>query len=177
MHLPMHITRLSPPHAAEYRAVMIRASDTDPDAFTSTVAEREAHPPEWWAARVSDQPDPPELVIGAFEQGQLVGLAGLTFARRERTAHKATLFGMYVLPECRGRGIGRAVVRAVLDAAEAHAGIGVVQLTVTESNAPAVGLYTACGFVPFGVEPFAVRVGDRFLAKVHMWRVVGGNAV
>ena len=44
-----------------------------------------------------------------------------------------------------------------------------VTLTVTEGNAPAIGLYTACGFQAFGVEPMAIATPAGFLGKVHMW--------
>ena len=47
-----------------------------------------------------------------------------------------------------------------------------MQLTVTEGNEPAVGLYESCGFVRFGVEPLAVAVGSGYVSKVHMWRRV-----
>jgi len=50
-----------------------------------------------------------------------------------------------VVPEARGRGIGRALVeRAIQDAAET--GLPLVGLTVDTSNAPAVRLYAAAGF-------------------------------
>ena len=52
-------------------------------------------------------------------------------------------------------------------------GLKVVQLTVTEGNAAAQTLYEHCGFVSFGVEPFAVALGSIFLSKVHMWCPVG----
>jgi RimJ/RimL family protein N-acetyltransferase len=44
-----------------------------------------------------------------------------------------------------------------------------VQLTVTQGNQGAQGLYERQGFTPFGVEPCAVAVGERFVSKVHMW--------
>lgn len=151
---------------------MLQAYADEPEAFTATVAEREPVPLEWWASRVSDTPDPTELVFGAFEEDRLIGVAGLRFERRARTRHKATLFGMTVQPAYRRQGIGRVLVEAVLDHARSAPETRVVRLTVTESNGPARRLYEACGFVAFGVEPCALRVGERFVAKVHMWRAV-----
>jgi hypothetical protein len=44
-----------------------------------------------------------------------------------------------------------------------------MQLTVTEATARYNRL-RALRLVQFGLEPFAVAVGPRFVSKVHMWR-------
>ncbi len=163
------IRRLEPPDAPAYRQVMLHAYAHEPDAFTSTVAERESLPLAWWAARMARGPEAPERVCGAFVDGRLVGVAGLSPERRARTCHRATLFGMYVLPAHRGQGVAHALVAAVLACAREVPGVRVVELTVTESNPGAVRLYASCGFRAFGVEPLAVNVGDRYVSKVHMW--------
>jgi RimJ/RimL family protein N-acetyltransferase len=170
------VRRLVPADAVSYRALMIGAYRDEKDAFTSTAAEREALPLTWWEARVAVDDDAAELVYGAFDAGQLVGAAGLNFERRTRTRHKATLFGMFVHPDFRGRGIAGALVRAVLAQARATPGIAVVQLTVTDTNAAALRLYERCGFRAFGTEPLAVRIGAAYLAKTHMWCAVGEHA-
>ncbi len=171
----MHVSRLTPAHAAEYRALMLRAYADEPEAFTATVPEREPLPLEWWTSRVSDHPDSPKLVFGAFDGTQLVGVAGLRYLRRERTKHKATLFGMFVQPQLAGRGVARTLVKAVLEQARSTPGTRVVQLTVTESNTPALRLYESCGFRAFGTEPLANKLGERFVSLVHMWCPVGGR--
>lgn len=166
------IRRLVPTDAAQYRALMLEAYTLAPDAFTSSVTERAALPLTWWEARVAQTPDAKEVVWGVFADGVLAGVAGLAFEQRERTAHKASLFGMYVRPDGRGQGMAHQLVAQVLDHA-AQSGVNLVQLTVTESNTRAVRLYTRCGFIPFGTEPYAVRLGPQFLTKLHMWRLVG----
>lgn len=115
------------------------------------------------------------LVVGAFTGEHLVGVAGLRPETRPRTAHKAVLFGMAVRPEARGRGVGRALVEAVVAHARARPGTHVVTLTVTEGNAPAERLYAACGFRAFGTEPLALRTDAGLAAKVHLWLAVGGD--
>jgi len=151
---------------------MLEAYVDEPCAFQATVPEREPLPLEWWESRVSDHPDATQLVFGAFVETQLVGVAGLQFAQRERTRHKASLFGMAVLPQFRGQGIARALVEAVLAKARSTPGTRIVQLTVTEPNVSAIRLYESCGFLPFGTEPYAVKVGEAFLSLNHMWCAV-----
>ncbi|MBA2960980.1 MULTISPECIES: GNAT family N-acetyltransferase [Ramlibacter] len=172
MPAPATIRRLLPADAEAYRALMLEAYAATPDAFTSTVAERSALPLPWWAARLADDPGAGQRVCGAFVDGALAGAAGLAFEQRERTRHKALLFGMTVRPVFRRHGLGRALVEAVLREAAAAPSTRVVQLTVTDTNRAALRLYAACGFQPFGTEPMAVRVDGRDVAKVHMWRLV-----
>jgi len=164
------IERLTPADVDDYRALMLSAYDAEPDAFTSNAAERGEQPPEWWLARVSDRPDADELVLGARADGGLVAAVGVRFRRRERTRHKATLFGLFVADGHRGQGLGRTLVEAALEAARARAGTLLVQLTVAASNEPAVRLYRECGFEPFGTEPLAWKRGDRYESLLHMWR-------
>ena len=166
----MTVRRLLPADAPAYRALMLEAYALHPDAFTSSVAERAALPLSWWEGRLFASPASVERVFGAFDGAQLVGAAGLSFEPREKARHKSHLFGMYVAPAFRQHGFGRKIVNAVLDAARAHEGVQLIQLTVSEGNAAAQALYERCGFVSFGVEPMAVRVDGGFVAKVHMWR-------
>lgn len=167
------VRRLAPPDAPAYRALMLDAYAEAPDAFTSTVEERAALPLDWWATSLADGPDPAVLVLGAFDAARLVGAAGLRRETRPRTAHRSVLFGMTVRPDARRRGVGRALVEAVVAHARSRPGTEVVTLTVTEGNAPAQRLYASCGFRAFGTEPLAIRTDAGFAAKVHMWLAVG----
>jgi RimJ/RimL family protein N-acetyltransferase len=166
----MKLLRLDPSHASEYRALMLEAYGRHPDAFTSSAGERAALPMSWWQDRLQHGPQPAEWVVGAFEAQRLVGVAGVSFESREKVRHKATLFGMYVAAPFGRRGLGGQLVQAALDETRSRPGVKVVQLTVTHGNHAAQRLYERCGFMRFGLEPFAVAVGGEFVAKVHMWR-------
>jgi GNAT superfamily N-acetyltransferase len=89
----------------------------------------------------------------------LVRWKGRAIARAQTNARAWTrdqLGGIYVLPEFRGLGIGRAVVQALIEDRLAE-GRGLC-LFVKETNAPALGLYRSLGFAhesPYRVDYFA----------------------
>jgi len=165
----MNITRLDSSHANAYRALMLEAFELHPEAFISSFAERAALPLSSWEARLKPGPQPSDLVLGAFRDGQLAGVVGLHFDSREKARHKAMLVGMYVPSRFRRSGLGRLLVQAALGEARSRAGVKLVQLMVTHGNHAARALYESCGFVQYGLEPLAVAVGDGFVSKVHMW--------
>jgi ribosomal protein S18 acetylase RimI-like enzyme len=169
----VQVRRLGPADAAAYRTLMLQAYELHPDAFTSTVDERASLPLTWWEARVKEGADALEMVLGAFQGPRLAGAVGLSFETREKARHKAHLFGMYVPATFRKGGIGRQLVMSALEHARARKGVSLVQLTVTQGNGTAQGLYERCGFVPFGVEPFAISLAGDFVSKVHMWCDLG----
>src|SRR5947207_11788322 len=114
------IRRLNPADAPAYRGLMLEAYESHPDAFTSSVSERAALPLSWWESRLAAGLQPPELVVGAFQNADLAGAAGLSFESREKIRHKATLFGMYVPARVRGLGLGRRLVFAAPEFARAR---------------------------------------------------------
>ncbi|WP_338508452.1 GNAT family N-acetyltransferase [Pseudomonas poae] len=155
-------------HDAEtYRTLMLQAYDAYPQAFTSSVAERAAMPLSWWQKRLDN---PLDRLFGAFAGDTLAGIVGLAFEPREKARHKATLFGMYITEAYQQQGLGRQLVEAALAEARRHPRLKVIQLTVTAGNDAAFALYQRCGFIQYGLEPLAVRVGVEYFDKVHMWR-------
>ncbi|KRP64343.1 GNAT family N-acetyltransferase [Pseudomonas orientalis] len=153
--------------AHAYRTLMLEAYGAYPQAFTSSVAERAAMPLSWWEKRLDN---PLDRLLGAFEGDQLAGIVGLAFEPREKARHKVTLFGMYVTQAYQQRGLGRQLVEAALAQARQHPRLKLIQLTVTAGNDAALALYQRCGFIQYGLEPLAVRVGDEYFDKIHLWR-------
>lgn len=169
----MKIERLTPAHATQYRAITLEALALQPGAYTSSAEERALRPASWWEARLPTDPDSNEVVLGAFDDdGALIGTAGLSFEAREKGRHKVTLFGMYITPRCRRSGLGAELMNAALEYASARPHAKIIQLTVTEDNAAARSLYERLGFSTFGLEPYAIALGGRYLSKVHMWRAL-----
>lgn len=160
----MEIRRLTTADAPAYRALRLQGLREHPEAFTSSWEEDEAQPLAATEARLAS---PHQLLWGAVDGGALRGIVGLELLRRAKERHKARVVGMYVPAGLAGRGIGGALLQALLAHAR-QARLGDLVLTVTEGNASALNLYRKLGFEAFGTEPRAIRVDGRAFGKVHM---------
>jgi RimJ/RimL family protein N-acetyltransferase len=78
------------------------------------------------------------------------------------------IWGMYVTPAARGRGVGATILRAAVERARSWPGIAQVHLSVTETSKEATRLYASEGFREWGVEPRALHWDGRFVAEHHM---------
>ncbi len=108
------------------------------------------------------------IVIGAFEDLRLVAMAGLYREPREKQHHRGKVWGVYVSPEHRRKGVGRLVLTQLLEAGRALPGLDCAFLSVTLSQESARRLYLSLGFRPFGVEPRAVKVDGCYVDQEHM---------
>lgn len=108
-----------------------------------------------------------QVMLGAFEV-ELVGIAGVARQTTVKSRHKALLWGMYVRPGQRGRGVGAALLEAAIATARSMPGVTHLQLTVSSSAPAAARLYRRLGFVTWGTEPAALKVGDSLHDDDHM---------
>ena len=69
--------------------------------------------------------------------------------------------GIGLLPDFRGRGIGRRLMQQTIEAAFAF-GLTRVELTVREGNANAIALYKSLGFETEGLHRNAVCIGGQY---------------
>ena len=133
-----------------------------------------------WSAAVSpavppspDQPFftadlTPADVLVAEVDGAVAGYVALGPATRlESNRHVVYMRGLAVAPEHQGRGVGRALVEAAVDAARER-GARRLTLRVLAENAPARRLYQACGFVVEGVLRGEFLLDGRYVDDVLM---------
>jgi ribosomal protein S18 acetylase RimI-like enzyme len=162
----MQIRRLEIPDAAVYRELRLRGLREHPEAFTSSFEEENLRSLADTEKRLS--PGSETVMWGAFVDGTLAGVVGMTRETRLKNRHKATLVAMYVAPEYGGQGLGLALVQTVIQAARADR-LELLVLTVTDTNKQAAALYARAGFASFGIEPDAIRVNGVPFGKQHMY--------
>jgi len=102
----------------------------------------------------------------AVEANTVVGWCDITPMERVVFAHCGSL-GMGVIPEYRGKGIGRRLIEVTLNAARAK-GLARIDLQVREDNIPALSLYQRFGFVIEGVKRQAFCVDGSYFNLVSM---------
>ena len=162
----MSVRQLTGADAVAFRELRLRALKEHPDAFTSSFEEDVQQPVSTVAQRLAG--DGGNVFWGAYVDGALCGMVGLTRETRIKGRHKGHVVAMYVAPEFRRRGLGMSLLQAVIDYARDEAKLSQLVLTVTHANAAASELYRAAGFKTFGVEPRALKVGGEYFAKEHM---------
>jgi ribosomal protein S18 acetylase RimI-like enzyme len=113
------------------------------------------------------KPQRESVVFGAYAPG-LIGMLGLHRASQKKAAHKVNLWGMFVLPACRGQGVAAQLLEAAIRYARALNGVTSVHLSVSESAVAARHLYEKAGFETWGIEPDAIRFEDRSDSECRM---------
>lgn len=109
------------------------------------------------ALRDSMRRAPDWMLFGAFEDGALAGAVGLVRGRHAKSAHRLLLWGMYVDPAFRGRGLGRALLEACIAQARSIETVSWIDLSVTTAAGAARRLYERAGFRAWGTERDALR--------------------
>lgn len=126
---------------------------------SGTLAEGLARPDEEWRSRAAST-DTVTFVAEATD-----GLVGMgTVGQAPERPGIAAIYGMWVVPEARGQGIGGSLMDA-LEGWAREAGYGDIGLGVTMTNEAAVRLYEAKGYTDVG-ERFPLRDGSPLVVQI-----------
>jgi GNAT superfamily N-acetyltransferase len=158
------VRRLRADEADPLRDLRLRALRDAPLAFGSTLAREEAFTADLGETRAAAGAAGLEQVTFVVEPA--AGLATGMLDGDDPAV--AGLYAMWVAPEARGTGAGRALVEAVI-AWATQRGARTLRTSVAEGNAAATALYVAAGFAdtgrrePLGHSNAVVAVLERTL--------------
>jgi L-phenylalanine/L-methionine N-acetyltransferase len=100
---------------------------------------------EMWRQRLSEPPEGLFSLVACVD-GEVVGEISLhTSPTHWRMRHVGSI-GMAVRDDCQGKGVGTALMEAILDLADNWLNLTRVELRVYVDNAPAIALYEKFGF-------------------------------
>jgi ribosomal protein S18 acetylase RimI-like enzyme len=142
------IREVRPTEWRSLKRLRLRALETDPGAFASTLAEERGRPDTAWQEWAAEG-------WGVGAQATLVAIDGDRWLGMgvcvipEAEPRSATVYAMWVDPVARRQGIGQKLLQALTNWASSHSAERLL-LTVTEGNSAAVRLYEAAGFEEIG---------------------------
>ncbi len=112
---------------------------------------------------------PYQYLLGALEAtGNVIGMVGFSCEHtRSKIKHKGRIWGMYVLPEYRGRGVATNLLNSVINTAR-DIDVELIQLSVSNKNKDSYSLYLRHGFSVYGMEARALKVGDQYVDEYLM---------
>lgn len=164
--------RIRPASHADVEALFqlrLCALQTDPQAFgsdyDSTLRDETA---TTYAKRIPDATSDNRILVAHTPEDTLVGLAGLVRGSRPKMRHAAHIWGVFVMPAHRGQGLGRQLVRGLLDHAHQLVGLRRVNLSVVTTQTAALHTYRALGFQIWGTEPAALCIDGTDYDEHHM---------
>jgi putative acetyltransferase len=113
-----------------------------------------------WERRIGDLSKDDYMLVAEID-GDVVGNAGLHPAGGSPRRRHAAAIGMSVRDDCQRRGVGSALLGAIIDLAENWIGYTRLELTVYVDNAAALSLYRKFGFAVEGtLRDYALRDGS-----------------
>jgi phosphinothricin acetyltransferase len=129
------------------------------EGIATGAATFETAVPRWEAWDAAHLPAPRLVARGA--DGRVLAWAALVPASRRACYAGVAELSIYVAEDARGQGIGRALLEALVRAAEA-AGFWTLQAVVFPENSASVALHERCGFRLVGRRERIAQLGGRW---------------
>jgi ribosomal protein S18 acetylase RimI-like enzyme len=146
----MKLRVLTPSDLSEYRDLRFRGLREWPPAFGTPVEDDERLSLKDFSELLVETKD--RCIVGAFEDQVLVGCVCLTRYDTSNEFHRAYIAGLYVMPERRKLGYGRALFTHAVARARLDGALRRLNLTVVSEQKSAIALYASLGFVSYGIE-------------------------
>jgi len=163
----MDLRLLTADDADAFWHLRLQALRNDPASFADSAEEHLTITLAAFREKLSARDPAINFVMGYFEAGVLAGTAGFYRYTHNKERHKGHIWGVYVRPESRGKGVGSALMKEIVHRARKIDRIEQITL-VASAKLPAQRLYKALGFESYGIEPHSLKIGNEYVDDVLM---------
>lgn len=161
---------LTPDDLDDYIAIRREMLEKTPHHFASSPADDRSNDREAMRSILGGAPT--NRVFAAFDGERLVGVTGALVEPKVKRRHALYVWGVYVAPTHRRRGIARRLLADVLSMARALPDVRQIDLGVSAEAPAARALYESLGFEAWGREPSALLVDGKLYDELHMQLVL-----
>lgn len=155
---------------AIFAQLRLSALRHEPESFAAHISDYDSFASEDWERVLGTR-----LAFAAFDAEAPIGLASLMPLKLSRMAHRGEIVNVFVEPAARGRGVGRALMDAIV-AKGRELDLVQLELAVNADNATAIGFYDSYGFRRFGRLPRGFRHDGVFHDEVLMLLALDSTA-
>ncbi len=137
----------------DFKNLRLNALKTDPQAFLSTFEKQSNYPDEKWRERLEIANEGiRSWILFAEENSQLVGMVGGYRSDDNLKDNSAEIWGVYVKPDKRGKGIAKALLKNIINTLSENPDISLIKLEVNIDQEVAKKLYEDLNFVITGTS-------------------------
>jgi len=148
-----------------YAFLREKALETDPKSFGASNTQEQPYRKTRFLETIKDAD---HFIVGAFHEDIIVGVTGFKRESSLKRKHIAMIWGVYVTVKYRGGGIARKLLERALNNGFQNEEIEQINLSVGAYNDYARKLYDSLGFVSYGEERHALKIGEEYVNEIYM---------
>ncbi|MEJ7804751.1 MAG: N-acetyltransferase [Telluria sp.] len=118
---------------------------------------------------------PHQIIFGGFLDRRLVAIGGFKREAMSQVHHRGNIWGLYVAPAVRGKGLGRLMLSDMLVHMRQIPELVQLTLVVSSDNDVARSMYEKLGFVKTGVERRSVCIDGHYHDEDRMVLFLDGQ--
>lgn len=115
--MPFSIRKLNEDEWAEFSRIRLKALQTDPEVFASSYQKESQFTEAHWRSRLQDENC---AIFVVLEDETPIGITGVSANREDSSGKTAVLWGSWLEPNARGKGLSNLMYRARINWAKSR---------------------------------------------------------
>lgn len=159
------ITHIDISRWLDYKNLFLEALKTEPTAFLTSFEEKINDSDSTWKEWAKKSI--PNMLF-CLDDNKPIGQVGYFIGSHLKEKHVATIWGMYVNPNYRGKKLGKQLLSQLIKEISINPEISKIKLGVNADQTAAYKLYTSLGFRKSGRLVSELKVGNKYYDEILM---------